>query len=88
MDELRLDGNAVGGVLHAVFGLEMTEAPGTCNRCGKTDAIGAAHVYVRAPGTVVRCRHCDNVLLVVVETREEYVVAFSGLRSLRLRAEA
>jgi hypothetical protein len=87
MDELRLDGNAVGGVLQAVFGLEMTEAPGTCNACGETDAIGAAYVYLRAPGAVVRCRNCDNVLIVVVEAREEYVVALSGLKSLHLRAD-
>ncbi len=87
MDELRLDGNALAGVLHAVFGLEMTEAPGTCNTCGRTDVIGAAHVYLRAPGAVVRCRHCDNVLMVIVQAREEYVLAFSGLKSLQLRVD-
>ena len=87
MDELRLDGNAVGGVLHAVFGLEMTAAPGTCNFCGRTAAIGAAHVYLRGPGAVVRCRHCENVLIVVVEARDEYVVSLSGLKSLHVRAD-
>ncbi len=88
MDELRLDGNAVAGMLQAVFGLEMTAAPGTCNACGRTDAIGAAHVYMRAPGAVVRCRNCNNVLIVIVEARDEYVVALSGLKSLHVRADA
>jgi hypothetical protein len=88
MDELRLDGNAVAGVLHAVFGLEMTEARGSCGTCGKTEPIGAAHVYMHAPGAVVRCCHCNNVLMVVVQAHEEYVLAFSGLKSLQLRAEA
>jgi hypothetical protein len=88
MDELRLDGNAVAGVLHTVFGLEMTEARGSCGTCGKTEPIGATHVYMHAPGAVVRCCHCNNVLMVVVHAHEEYVLAFSGLRSLRLRAEA
>jgi hypothetical protein len=88
MDELRLDGNAVAGTLHAVFGLEMTEARGACGACGKTEPLGAEHVYMYAPGAVVRCCHCDNVLMVVVEAREQYVLAFSGFRSLQLRVDA
>ena len=87
MDEMRLDGNALAGVLHAVFGLEMTEALGACAACGATEPVGAEHAYVRAPGAVLRCCHCDNVLMVLVQVREEYLLAFSGLRSLKLRAE-
>ncbi len=87
MDELRLDGNALSGVLHAVFGLEMTEGQGTCAACGRTEPVGAEHVYMHAPGAVMRCCHCHNVLMVVVQVREEYVLAFSGLKSLQLRAE-
>ncbi len=88
MDELRLDGNAVAGVLHAVFALEMTEARSACGTCGRIEPIGAEHVYLQAPGAVVRCCHCDNVLMVIVQAHGEYVVAFSGLKSLQLRAEA
>ena len=29
-----LDGNAIGGLLHDVFGTEMTTATGTCANCG------------------------------------------------------
>ena len=29
-----LDGNAIGGLLHDVFGAEMTAAQGTCAACG------------------------------------------------------
>jgi len=29
-----LDGNAIGGLLHEVFGTEMTAAVGTCANCG------------------------------------------------------
>ena len=88
MDELRLDGNAVAGVLRAVFGVEMTEARGTCAGCGETEPIGAEHAYLHAPGAVVRCCHCDNVLIVVVQAHEEYVLGLSGLKSLQLRADA
>ncbi len=88
MDELRLDGNALAGTLRAVFGVEMTEVRGACAACGKTEPIGAEHVYLHAPGAVVRCCHCDNVLMVVVEAREEYVLSLSGFKSLQVRALA
>jgi hypothetical protein len=88
MDELRLDGNAVAGMLHAIFGLEMTEARGACATCGKIEPIGAEHAYLHAPGAVLRCCHCDNVLMVVVQAHEEYVLTFSGLKSLQVRADA
>jgi hypothetical protein len=87
MDDLRLDGNAVAGMLHAVFGLEMTEARAACGTCGRIEPIGAEHAYLHAPGAVVRCCHCGGVLMVIVQAREEYVLAFSGLKSLQLRVD-
>ncbi|HEX6702692.1 MAG TPA: DUF6510 family protein, partial [Gaiellaceae bacterium] len=65
MDELMLDGNAVGGLLHEIFGVEMTTALGTCGGCGATEAIGAIHVF-RGAGIVLRCPHCDNALVKIV----------------------
>lgn len=87
MDELRLDGNALAGLLEELFGYEMTQALSACAGCGATEPVGAEHAYVQAPGAVLRCCHCDNVLMVAVEVREEYVLAFPGLRSLRLTPE-
>ncbi len=65
-DERRLDGNAIGGVLLDVFGVEMTVVPGVCAHCGAREALAATDVYVDAPGIVVRCRHCEGVLLRIV----------------------
>jgi len=62
-----LDGNAVGGLLFDVYGVEMTAATATCASCGDARALAEAVVYLQAPGTVLRCRHCGSVLLVVVE---------------------
>jgi hypothetical protein len=59
MDELMLDGNAVGGLLQEVFAAEMTTAIGTCGDCGAAGPVGAAHLY-RGAGIVLRCPHCDN----------------------------
>jgi hypothetical protein len=40
MDELRLDGNAVGGLLGEIFPFEMTTAQVTCANCGSLWRVG------------------------------------------------
>ena len=77
-----LDGNAIAGALFAVFGEEMTTATGTCARCGVTRCFGELCVYMRAPGTVVRCRSCDNVLMVLVELHGVTCLDLRGLVAL------
>ena len=39
-------------------------------------------VYVRAPGTVARCRSCDAVLIVLVTVRGITCVDLRGMASL------
>jgi DNA-directed RNA polymerase subunit RPC12/RpoP len=88
MDEtdLRLDGNAAAGLLAEVFGAEMTTALGTCATCGATNALGAAHLYMRGPGAVLRCPACTGMLLCVVRTPDGLVVDLSGIRRIRIEA--
>jgi hypothetical protein len=61
-----LDGNAIAGELFELYGREMTTSVGACATCGATARIGELRVYVRAPGTVVRCSSCWNVVMVIV----------------------
>lgn len=61
-----LDGNAIAGPLCECFGAEMTTARGTCTHCGAVSQIGELRVYNRAPGIVVRCPICANVVIVLV----------------------
>jgi len=77
-----LDGNAIGGLLQEVFGTEMTAAVGTCAACGAAGPVAQTVVYLRAPGTVVRCRNCGSVLMVFVEVRGRNCVDLQGLASL------
>ena len=77
-----LDGDAIGGLLIEVFGVEMTTAVGTCGVCGSTGQVAETAVYRSELGTVVRCRVCDNVLMVFVEVRGVTCVDLSGLTSL------
>ena len=81
MDEadLRLDGNAAAGVLSEVFAVEATSAVVTCANCGATGAMGEAHVYANAPGTVIRCPACTAVLVRLVRTRERLVADLRGI---------
>jgi Family of unknown function (DUF6510) len=81
MDAFTLDGNAVAGLLHEVFGTEMTEATGTCASCGASAQIGAVHVF-RSAGVVLRCPRCNNVLAKVVRRRTQACVDLRGLSTL------
>ena len=64
-----LDGNAIAGQLDEHFGTDMTTAIGACAHCGTRAQIAELSVYSRAPGAVVRCRACGNVVMVLVTSR-------------------
>ena len=74
-----LDGNAIGGLLLDVFGEEMTAATGVCAHCGAMGPAAELEVYVRAPGTVVRCRACKSVTMVFVTIRGITCVDLRGM---------
>jgi Family of unknown function (DUF6510) len=83
MDALMLDGNAVAGLLQEVFAVEMTTAIETCKACGRTDRIGALRVF-RGAGIVMRCPHCDNALVTIVEEGPRVWIGFAGIRTLQV----
>ena len=68
-----LDGNAIAGLLSDVFSAEMTTAEGTCANCGARGPVAETVVYLRAPGTVVRCRSCSSVMMVFATMRPDDV---------------
>jgi Family of unknown function (DUF6510) len=61
-----LDGNAIAAPLFEHFGVEMTTARGSCAHCGSSAVVAELAVYVSGPGTVVRCRSCGGVVIVLV----------------------
>ena len=82
MDDDTLDGNAIGGLLASVFGADMTMATGTCGSCGAVSVVAELAVYLPGLGTVVRCRSCDNVLMVFVSLHGTTCTDLMGLASL------
>ena len=81
-----LDGNALAGMLQALFGADMTAVPGRCAHCGTVSMIGSMRAYTRAPGTVLRCPACDEVVLRFVRTDAATYLDARGAAYLRLPA--
>jgi hypothetical protein len=79
-----LDGNAIGGDLLELYGVEMTTAYGVCGRCESRAMLAELDVYLhlRGPGTVARCRQCGSVLLVLVTIRGCTCVDAGGFAAL------
>lgn len=78
-----MDGNEAAGVLSEVFSTEMTAAIGRCAGCGRVAALAETRVF-GGPGTVVRCRDCDAVLLRAVEGPGRTWVDLRGLAYLEI----
>ena len=77
---LRVDGNALAGELSEVFSQDVTVARVACGGCGTVERLGADHAYIQAPGMVLRCCHCNNVLLVMVRAGDRLRVSLAGSR--------
>jgi Zn finger protein HypA/HybF involved in hydrogenase expression len=82
VEDMKLDGNAIGGLLREIFIMEMTTAESTCAGCGAVNPVGRVEVYIHAPGTVVRCPECGAVLMRIVRGRGRYWVDLTGIRCL------
>ena len=82
--DLRVDGNALAGVLREVFVHEMTSARAKCEGCGTVEPLGAEHVYMQAPGMVVRCCHCEGVLFVITQREGAYLLGFQQVMWLEI----
>jgi hypothetical protein len=78
---LKLDGNAMAGLLQEVFVDDVTAARGACASCGNIADLGeqSAFMYPMSPGAVLRCAACETVLMVIVHTRGAVRVGFQGL---------
>jgi hypothetical protein len=77
-----LDGNAIGGRLVDVFGVDLTAARSVCASCGAIGFVAEAVVFMRGPGTVARCRSCGELHMVLVTVRGVTCVDIRGLAAL------
>jgi hypothetical protein len=84
IEEMRLDGNAAGGMLREVYARDVTGALATCAGCGAGGAVGTLLAYGHAMGVVLRCPGCDAVMLRVVRTPGRVSVSASGTALLAI----
>jgi hypothetical protein len=84
--ELRLDGNAAAGMLREIFVHDLSAARGACASCGGIAQMGSQHLYMfpLAPGAVLRCNACQDVLLVFVQLGGRYRLGLRGLTWLEM----
>ena len=82
--DLVLDGNAVAGSLHEIFGEDMTMSLTTCDRCGTGSRMAALRVFARGPGVVLRCPACEAVMVRIAQTPHGTFVDVRGVRQMRL----
>lgn len=82
--ELTLDANSTAGLLHEIFGVEMTAAPTECANCGNEAEIGTLLAFTHGPGYILRCSACENIVLRIVETPQAVYLDARGAVYLRL----
>jgi len=84
-DPMTLDANAVAGMLMEVFGTEMTVVASRCAHCGNRAMVGTLRAYTRAPGVVLRCSICSEVVMRVMRRADGgFLVDVRGATYLRM----
>ncbi len=82
--ELMLDANAAAGWLQEIFGTDMTAAPTECANCGAEGEMGTLLAFTQAPGVVLRCPACEQVVVRITQTPNAYYIDARGAVYLRL----
>jgi hypothetical protein len=81
--DLKLDGNAIGGLLLELVGTDMTACGSVCASCGAHEKMARLEIYCGA-GIVGRCCHCEAVMIRIVQGRGRTWLDLSGTASLEL----
>jgi hypothetical protein len=79
-----LDGNAAAGALSEIFTFDVTICLGQCASCQRSVRMAETHVYTAAPGLVVRCPGCEEVLLRYVNAGGRMWLDMRGLAYLHV----
>jgi hypothetical protein len=81
---LMLDGNALAGLLHELFDVEMTIAPVECVSCGRKGELGSLWAFAESPGFVLRCPSCQNIVIRMTVTPDQIYLDARGAAYLRI----
>ena len=79
-----LDGNAMAGLLHGLFDVEMTIASIECASCGRHGEVGSLWAFLESPGYILRCPACQNIVLRLTVTPRQVYLDARGAAYLRI----
>lgn len=82
---LPLDGNAAAGLLREIFAFDATAAQISCGSCGVAGDIGGTRLYGGTMGAILRCAHCDSVVMRLARTPGGLWLDMRGSRHLHTR---
>jgi hypothetical protein len=84
-DPMTLDANAAAGMLMEIFGTEMTVAASRCAHCGNRAQLGTLRAYMNAPGVVLRCSICTEVVMRIMRRADgTFLVDARGAQYIRM----
>jgi hypothetical protein len=78
--------HAAAGLLQDIFVPEITTAQIQCAACSSAAAVGDLREYAASMGAILRCPHCDGVLLRAVYTPGGRWVEMAGARYLKFQS--
>ncbi len=83
VSDLVLEGNATVTLVQELFTCDVTIARTQCETCGSVESMGSLRLHAAPMGAVLRCTHCDSILMRVVHTRHGRWLEMKGARYLR-----
>lgn len=81
---LMVDGNAVAGLLYEIFAMEMTTGEVECVSCSNRGEVGRLLAFTQAPGVVLCCPHCQNIVIRIAKAPGAIYLDARGVTYLRL----
>ncbi len=84
-ERIELDGSATAGILAEIFSRDITDCPAECTYCGRQGQLGSLLAFTQAPGIVLRCPSCLNVMLRLVRAPAGTYLDMRGLAYVFLR---
>ncbi len=83
MPEGHVDGNALAGPLSELFDFDVTTTSARCSSCRTVAVLARAMVYEKPHSFIVRCSHCGEVLMVVLQKADATELDLSGIDWMR-----
>ena len=62
----------------------MTTVPAQCAACGNVSEMGGTLAFTQAPGVVLRCPACEEVMVRIVQTPDAVLLDMRGAAYVRL----